>query len=77
MASCVIANEQNLLEVIATPVGDCTSYVIVDAAEFYQNSVFDIPDGTTLAGFFSAGFVVPMTIGLVAWGVGKLVNFFN
>lgn len=77
MAACVALNAQNLLEVIVTPVGDCTSYVILDAAEYWQRSIFDIPDGTTLAGFFGAGFVAPMTLGLVAWGVGKLINFFN
>jgi len=76
MAACVALNAQNLLEVIVTPVGDCTSYVILDAAEYWQRSIFDIPDGTTLAGFFSAGFTLPMAVGLIAWAVGKLVNSF-
>ncbi len=46
---------------------------LCDVAEL----IFNIPTGGQLAALFAAGFITPMTLYLVSYGVGLLVNFWR
>lgn len=41
------------------------------------NQVFKIPDKSMLGQAWSVGFILPMTIALISYGVAKLVNFWD
>jgi hypothetical protein len=77
MSICATINEFNQVIANATPIAECTGFILQDSVDYLANSFFQIPDSDTLKGFWFAGFVLPMTAHMVAWAAGSLANFFN
>lgn len=77
MALCVITDANGALVGTATAPAQCTGYIVESASDYLAHSIFTIPDASALHAAWAAGFLVPMSVGLVAWAIGELVNFWN
>lgn len=57
------------------------SYLLIDSATYgsleLASSLWTVPTQAELTGVFVAAFSIPMTVYLVAWAAGVLVNMFN
>ncbi|HQA25361.1 MAG TPA: hypothetical protein PK893_04275 [Candidatus Competibacteraceae bacterium] len=62
------------LIIVSTPVGECTGYVVLDVLDWPGASVWAMPTVEELSGYFFAGFSIPLSIFLFAWGVFALIN---
>jgi hypothetical protein len=49
----------------------------VDRLSTIAESIFSVPSSEELAALFSVGFLTPLTIYLIAFCVGSLVNFWR
>lgn len=79
MAICAVVNGAGFVKALpGVSLNDCTGFVLLDKADWITNGMvqglFTIPAGEDFQALWSAGFVLPMTIGLIAWGVSKIVN---
>lgn len=83
MAVCVQFDQTGAL--VSVPgnlsMNQCTTFIALEPAEYRQivtaNSLYALPASQDFATVWAAGFVLPLSIYMVAWGVAKLVNFFN
>lgn len=76
MASCFTVDANGFLVASTTPVGECTAYVVQDAADYFTNGIFNLPAPEQLAQAWAAGFILPMSIGCIAWAAAKIADFF-
>lgn len=79
MAICAVVDWAGFVRALpAVSLNDCTGFVLLDKADWITNGMvqglFTIPSGEDFQALWAAGFVLPMTIGLIAWGVSKIVN---
>ncbi len=58
-----------------TPVGECMSLVVLEPHEWVVYSIWTMPTAEEIASAWSAGFTIPMICFVIAWGIGRLVNF--
>jgi hypothetical protein len=74
------------LVIVADQSGICASGSVVllsqteyDAVSIAPtlNAVFRVPSASEAAGAWAAGFILPMSIALIAMVIAPLVNFFN
>jgi hypothetical protein len=82
MAICAQIDASGFVKELATvALNDCTGFVLLDKADFVSNglvqTLITIPAGEDFATAWSAGFIPPMTIGLIAWSVAKIVNMWR
>lgn len=82
MAVCVMVDASGFVKQLAgVALGDCTGYVLLDKADWVSNglvqSLITIPSGEDFAAVWATAFIVPVSIGLIAWTVAKIVNVFR
>ena len=82
MAICAALNASGqVIQQAATALNDCTGFVLLDKADWLQygmvQGLITIPSGAEFAALWAAGFVVPVTLGLIAYCVGQLVKFWD
>ena len=65
------------LIISATPIGECSGYVILDSTDWLGSSVWAIPTVTDVALVWSSAFILPLTLFLTAWAIGRIVNLFR
>ena len=65
----------------AVSLNDCTGYVLLDKADWVSNglvqSLITIPAGEDFAAVWATAFVIPVSIGLIAWAVAKIATVFR
>lgn len=80
-ATCAKTNVDGFLYLATDSLADCSGHVLMDSTEYSQvptlQALFAWPDHSQMAAAFMAGFALPMTFYLVAYGFGVVVNFFN
>lgn len=72
---CATVDTNGFVIANLTPVEECTAYVLQEAGSWA--GLWQMPDSSTLGKAWFAGFSLPMTVGMMAWAVSKLVNFWN
>ena len=82
MAICATVDANGVVQAAGNiAINDCLGFVLLDKADYAQNGLvqqlFALPTGDDFAMLWQAGFLVPVCIGLVAWGVSKIVNFWR
>ncbi len=80
MPTCVV-NILGVLTVTSDPIETCPGWVLLDAATYTAQptltDIFAMPVSTDLAEMWAVGFSLPLTMYLVAWALGVVVNFIN
>lgn len=82
MAICATVDELGVVHAAGnTAINDCLGFVLLDKADWAQNGLvqqlFALPSGDDFATLWNAGFVLPMTLGLVAWAVAKIIGVWD
>lgn len=82
MAICTTVDVSGVVHAAGNiALNDCTGFVLLDKADWVQNgliqSLITIPSSEDFQTIFSAGFVTPMAIGLVAWACAAIISFWN
>lgn len=67
----------NTVMVTTTPVGECTSLILLDSSDWVGTSVWSLPTPGDIALVWGAGFILPVTLFLIAWAIGRVVHFFE
>lgn len=78
-ASCAVVDAVGAVTVTATPVAECTGFVLLDAGEYSEmptlSSLFAVPLASDLQSMWMAGFSLPLIVYLVAWAYQTVINF--
>lgn len=79
MAICATIDASNVVHAAGNiAINDCTGFVLLDKADYAQNGLvqqlFALPTADSFSQLWNAGFVTPMTIGLVAWAVAMIIS---
>ena len=77
MSVCAQIDANNYLVLNATPVDQCTGYVVMSASDWATTSFTNIPASGDLAAAWGAGFILPLVIYLIAHSVASVVNVFK
>lgn len=83
MSACVQFDQNGALIVVPgnLPASQCPAFIVVEPAEYQQitaaNGLYALPTTQDFATAWSVGFVLPMTLYLVAWAVASIVNHFK
>lgn len=82
MAICATVDGSGIVHAAANiPLNECSSFVLLDKSDWIGNGLVQglttIPAGEDFAALWAAGFIVPMTIGLIAWAVFKVVQMWR
>ena len=82
MAICTTVDASGVVHAAGNiAINDCTGFVLLDKADWAQNGLvqqlFALPTGDDFATLWTAGFVTPMTIGLVAWAVAMIISIWR
>lgn len=82
MAICAVVDGAGFVKAMSgVALNDCTGFVLLDKADWLTNglvqSLITIPAGDDFAVVWAAGFMVPMSVGLVAWAVSRIVNMWR
>lgn len=82
MAICTTVDASGVVHAAGNiSINDCTGFVLLDKADYVQNGLvqqlFALPAGEDFSTLWAAGFVMPMTIGLVAWACAVLVSMWK
>lgn len=81
MAICVVFDASGLATFPGTAPTSCAGYVLIDSTEYQAQSLVDsvlgIPDPSYLAAAWGAGFLLPMTVALVAYCVAAVKSPFS
>ena len=78
MASlCVVTDPQGFIVSTSTPVSDCSSYILLDSADFGGTSIWAIPTAGDVAAVWGIAFSLPVTIFLIAWSLGVVLKMFK
>lgn len=76
-AVCATADANSALILSHVPIGDCAGYVILDSSDWLGSSVWAIPSLSDIALVWSTSFILPTSLYLIAWSIGRVVNFFK
>lgn len=80
MAACVQFDQTGALILVPgnLPASQCPAFIVVEPAEYQQittaNGLYALPASQDFATAWGVGFVLPMTLYLVAWAVASIVN---
>lgn len=79
MAICATVDGSGVVHAAGSvPLNDCTGFVLLDKADWIVNGIvqglFTIPSGDDFQALWAAGFVTPITVGLIAWAVAAIVG---
>lgn len=81
MAICVTTNPDGTIVQSLASIDQCMGHVLLNQGEYQnvilQHSVLALPSKTDFAAAWGAGFVLPMTVGLVAYFVGQIVKVWD
>lgn len=78
MAICAsVDSVTGYLKILPTPVGECSSYVILDHLDWLGSSIWALPSLDDAALVWSVGFSLPMTLFLIAWAAGRVISLFD
>lgn len=82
MAICATVDAVGVVHAAGSvALNDCTGFVLLDKADWIMNGMvqglFTIPSGQDFEALWAAGFMTPMVLGLIAWGVAKLLGMMN
>lgn len=76
-ASCASLGQDNTIILNSVPVGECTGYVILTAGDWVGSSVWALPSIDEITLVWSAAFILPTTLFLIAWAIGRVLNLFK
>lgn len=76
-AMCATVDAQNAVIVNTTPIGECAGLVVMNINDWPGASVWAMPTTDEMMLVWMAGFTVPMTLFLISWAIGMVVNFFR
>lgn len=79
-ASCATVDTSlgiNAVAVTTTPVGECTGFVILSSEEWGGASIWLMPTVDDVSVVWASAFILPMSLFLFSWAVGRLVKFFR
>lgn len=76
-AVCATIDSGNVVVANLTPAGDCTSLIILDSSDWVGTSVWAIPTVSDIALVWSSAFILPVTLFLITWAIGRIVNLFR
>ena len=76
-AVCATVDSGNVIVANSTPAGDCTSLVVLESTDWMGASVWAIPTMSDIALVWSSAFILPLTLFLTAWAIGRIVNLFR
>ncbi|MBK7955716.1 MAG: hypothetical protein IPK02_18210 [Candidatus Accumulibacter sp.] len=79
MAICATVDVAGFVKMLpGVALNDCTGYVLLDKADWINNGLVQglltIPAGEDFAALWGAGFVLPVTLSMIAWAVSKIVG---
>lgn len=82
MSICVVVDQSGaIISQANTPMESCSGFLLLTKSEYavtaIAGEVFRVPQSDELSAAFGWGFITPMTIGLIAWSVALIVNFFK
>ena len=81
MAICVAVNSEGHLVQSVSSVESCTGHILLNVGEYQnitlQHTALAMPDGTDFAAAWGAGFILPMTVGLIAYCVAQIVKVWD
>lgn len=75
MAICVSVDASNNLVATGTPLGECQSLIVLEPHEWVAYSIWAMPTSQEMHQAWGAGFIVPLICFVIAWGIGRIVNF--
>lgn len=80
MPTCVLIDQQTgFLVATATPLTQCTSYVLMDATGFKNlptlTDVFSMPVSADLTTMWMTGFALPLIVYISSWALQIVVGF--
>lgn len=76
-AMCATVDAQNALIVNTTPISECAGLVVLSYEDWPGSSVWAMPTPGEMMSVWMAGFTVPMTLFLISWAIGMVVNSFR
>lgn len=76
-ASCATVDTNGIVVVTATPVGECTALILLSSEDWGGASVWLMPTAGEISSVWASAFILPMTLFLFAWSIGRIVHFFR
>jgi len=76
-ALCVSIDPNGFVVSSATPVDQCTSYVLLESSEWGGSSIWAIPPAGDVAAIWGFAFSVPVIVFLMAWSLGVILKMFR
>lgn len=81
MATCLITDANGYLMVSATPVEQCSTWVMLSASEYTDlpslTDIFAMPLASDLGQMWQVAFSLPLVLYMSAWALGVVVRFIN
>ena len=81
MAICVAVNSEGHLVQSVSSIESCMGHILLNIGEYQnitlQHTVLAIPETSDFAAAWAAGFILPCTVGLIAYCVGQIVKVWN
>lgn len=75
MASLCVQFQDGVLVPVPVSLEQCSSYVLLDTAEYVGSTIWQVPDIAELSMIWGFAFTVPLLIYLMAWSVGTILRF--
>lgn len=76
-AQCVQIDSSNFLVASYIPLDQCTSYVLLDAADWGGSSIWAVPAVADVSAIWALAFSLPLIVYLMAWSCGVVINMFK
>ena len=76
-AKCASVRGNNDIYINSQPINECTGLIILEPTEWVSASIWQFPSNEEIGNAWAAGFLIPMSLFLFAWGVGRIVHFFG
>lgn len=76
-AICASVDAGGFIKAAPAAIGDCTSLVLMDSADWPGASIWTFPSNEELGSIFFVGFTLPITCYLIAWAIGLIVRTFK
>lgn len=78
MAYCAgVDGATGYVQLLPTPVSECSTLILLDASEWGGSSVWAIPTAGEMETAYAAGLLIPLTLYFVAYAAGSLISFFR
>lgn len=74
---CASVGADNVLVVNTVPVSECMGLIVLESTDWIGASVWAVPTVDDVLLIWSSAFLVPTTLFLISWSVGRVVHFFR